>query len=241
MLWYGSRHYDPELGRFIQPDSIVPVASQGVQAYDRYAYVNNNPVRYTDPSGHMTDESEGGNYTWQEQIHDAYLERLELRRSWEGNNRWEIMAGALRDEPSMEIVGHGLEVIKQDPAVIKVQDRLWDRITHDPRYGVEEFLTDSIGNDVELGNKGIDAFNDDTWTQRHAKLDATSVVVHKDGSMVFLWSTRDTLDLTPSPERGFWYNAISVISGTIWHEGLGASRTMTTRSSWQTIVYPYCQ
>lgn len=30
LLWYGSRHYDPELGRFIQPDSIVPVASQGV-------------------------------------------------------------------------------------------------------------------------------------------------------------------------------------------------------------------
>ena len=52
LLWYGSRHYDPELGRFIQPDSIVPLASQGVQAWDRYAYVNNNPVRYTDPTGH---------------------------------------------------------------------------------------------------------------------------------------------------------------------------------------------
>jgi RHS repeat-associated protein len=52
LLWYGSRHYDPELGRFIQPDSIVPLASQGVQAWDRYAYVNNNPVRYNDPTGH---------------------------------------------------------------------------------------------------------------------------------------------------------------------------------------------
>ncbi|MBI5295351.1 MAG: RHS repeat-associated core domain-containing protein, partial [Chloroflexi bacterium] len=41
MLWYGSRHYDPELGRFIQPDSIVPVVSQGVQAFDRYGYTNN--------------------------------------------------------------------------------------------------------------------------------------------------------------------------------------------------------
>ena len=52
LLWYGSRHYDPELGRFIQPDSIVPVASLGVQAWDRYGYVNNNPVRFTDPTGH---------------------------------------------------------------------------------------------------------------------------------------------------------------------------------------------
>ena len=53
LLWYGSRHYDPELGRFIQPDSIVPLASQGVQAWDRYEYVNNVPTRYTDPTGHM--------------------------------------------------------------------------------------------------------------------------------------------------------------------------------------------
>jgi RHS repeat-associated protein len=55
LLWYGSRHYDPALGRFIQPDSIVPLASQGVQAYDRYAYVNNDPVRYNDPTGHSVD------------------------------------------------------------------------------------------------------------------------------------------------------------------------------------------
>jgi hypothetical protein len=44
--------YDPYLNRFTQPDSIVPLASQGTQAWDRYAYANNNPVKYTDPSGH---------------------------------------------------------------------------------------------------------------------------------------------------------------------------------------------
>jgi RHS repeat-associated protein len=52
LLWYGSRHYDPEIGRFTSPDSIVPLTSQGVQAWDRYAYVNNSPVNYTDPTGH---------------------------------------------------------------------------------------------------------------------------------------------------------------------------------------------
>jgi hypothetical protein len=35
--------------RFIQADTIVP---GGVQGLDRYAYSYNNPVKYTDPSGH---------------------------------------------------------------------------------------------------------------------------------------------------------------------------------------------
>jgi hypothetical protein len=50
-MYYNARWYDPVLGRFAQVDSIIP-QNQGVQAWDRYAYVNNNPVRYTDPSGH---------------------------------------------------------------------------------------------------------------------------------------------------------------------------------------------
>jgi RHS repeat-associated protein len=103
LMWYNSRWYDDELGRFIQPDSIVPgiggsgnpntveylrVATysplvvdyrgneylgqlnsenrRGLQfpnlkpppvpisntALDRFAYSLNNPVLYTDPSGH---------------------------------------------------------------------------------------------------------------------------------------------------------------------------------------------
>jgi hypothetical protein len=39
----------------MQPDTVVPVGVQGVQAWDRYAYVNNNPARFNDPSGHCID------------------------------------------------------------------------------------------------------------------------------------------------------------------------------------------
>jgi RHS repeat-associated protein len=52
LYYYGARWYDPSLGRFAQADTIVPVASHGTQAWDRFAYTNNNPVRYNDPSGH---------------------------------------------------------------------------------------------------------------------------------------------------------------------------------------------
>jgi len=45
---------DPVIGRFTSPDTIVPDPYNS-QDYDRYSYVRNNPLRYTDPSGHDPD------------------------------------------------------------------------------------------------------------------------------------------------------------------------------------------
>ena len=39
----------PQSGRFMQADTIVPTV-QGTQAWDRFAYINNNPVNGTDPT-----------------------------------------------------------------------------------------------------------------------------------------------------------------------------------------------
>lgn len=54
IYFYNAWHYDPQLGRFMQADTIVPT-QQGTQAWDRYAYLNNNPVNGTDPTGHCID------------------------------------------------------------------------------------------------------------------------------------------------------------------------------------------
>ncbi|MEZ4679679.1 MAG: RHS repeat-associated core domain-containing protein [Caldilineaceae bacterium] len=53
MYYYGARWYDPALGRFVQPDTIVPDPGEA-KAFDRYAYVLNNPLRYVDPTGHYS-------------------------------------------------------------------------------------------------------------------------------------------------------------------------------------------
>jgi len=54
------RWYNPALGRFVGcplgADTLVPGGPLGagdVQSFDRYAYVNNNPLKYTDPTGHQ--------------------------------------------------------------------------------------------------------------------------------------------------------------------------------------------
>jgi RHS repeat-associated protein len=49
---YNARYYDPHIGRFISADTLVPDPA-APQAFNRYAYVLGNPLRYTDPTGHI--------------------------------------------------------------------------------------------------------------------------------------------------------------------------------------------
>ncbi len=51
-----ARLYDPKLHRFLQPDNFVQDITDS-QNYNRYSYVLNNPLKYTDPSGEVTSPS----------------------------------------------------------------------------------------------------------------------------------------------------------------------------------------
>ncbi len=46
-----ARIYDPVIGRFMAADSVVP-DTYSLQTLNRYAYVTNNPLSFTDPTGH---------------------------------------------------------------------------------------------------------------------------------------------------------------------------------------------
>ncbi len=46
------RIYDPKLHRFLQPDNYIQDPFD-TQNYNRYSYVLNNPLKYTDPSGNL--------------------------------------------------------------------------------------------------------------------------------------------------------------------------------------------
>jgi RHS repeat-associated protein len=47
-----ARIYDPVLGRFLSADGVLPDA-EDMQAFNRYSYVYNNPLKFTDPTGHV--------------------------------------------------------------------------------------------------------------------------------------------------------------------------------------------
>ncbi|MCI0530284.1 MAG: hypothetical protein L0Y56_22800, partial [Nitrospira sp.] len=50
LYYYRARYYDPVIGRFISADTVT---GRSPQKLNRYSYVLNNPMRYTDPTGHV--------------------------------------------------------------------------------------------------------------------------------------------------------------------------------------------
>ena len=51
LQYYNARYYDPDLGQFLSPDTLVPDPGN-LFDYNRYLYTRGNPMRYTDPTGH---------------------------------------------------------------------------------------------------------------------------------------------------------------------------------------------
>ena len=50
--YVSSRYYDPEIGRWINADSVIAGVSGSIQGYNMFAYCFNNPVNMSDSSGH---------------------------------------------------------------------------------------------------------------------------------------------------------------------------------------------
>jgi len=53
LIHMNGRIYDPALGRFMTADPVLQSADN-LQSYNRYSYVLNNPLMYTDPSGYRS-------------------------------------------------------------------------------------------------------------------------------------------------------------------------------------------
>ena len=51
LLYFNARYYDPQIGQFISPDTIVPDPSLLID-YNRYLYARGNPIKYNGPTGH---------------------------------------------------------------------------------------------------------------------------------------------------------------------------------------------
>ncbi len=164
LMYYGARWYDPSLGRFNQPDTIIPQA-QGVQAWDRYGYANNNPVRFTDPTGHGVDCGIGDpgcragkmdpqiqlfeyNHWLIEQVRDKKMNDLEafsnlVKRAASltpnctecfVNNLGAILTGHNKGHPARDELAAQLGLIEWDPLYKTGRDNQLDQSGFDPIF-----------------------------------------------------------------------------------------------------------
>jgi RHS repeat-associated protein len=88
LVQMGARWYDPKLGRWTSADTLVP--STDPQNLNRFSYARNNPLKYTDPTGHR--ETDGCDYEGCEAQSDQVAQAL----GWMDQNRnkqtaWELL------------------------------------------------------------------------------------------------------------------------------------------------------
>ncbi|WP_347815000.1 RHS repeat domain-containing protein [Leptospira noguchii] len=57
--FYNARYYDPGIGRFTSADTLIP-DEYNSQAWNRFAYVYNNPIGAKDPTGHAPQDYDAG-------------------------------------------------------------------------------------------------------------------------------------------------------------------------------------
>jgi RHS repeat-associated protein len=77
LIYMNARYYLPGIGRFISADTLVPDPTNP-QQFNRYTYVLNNPLRFTDPTGHCAENGDEACWSYAEQISAGYGIPLEF-------------------------------------------------------------------------------------------------------------------------------------------------------------------
>ena len=151
---YNARYYDPALGRFVQADTLVPDPGNP-QALNRYAYVYNNPLRYTDPSGHCADDDT----VCQELANNLYEQYgWRVHGIWSWSDVWTLWQAAGRIELWFaENGGNGRARMRGtlSEVTFKHAGRLWELSGFSHVEGHTVFLTRAFSSDLvvhELGH-----------------------------------------------------------------------------------------
>ena len=156
---------------------------------------------------------------------------------------------------TVQLTGQGLDKVKNDSAVINMQNSIVREVKSDPRYMKEDFFF-SGRKGVQLGGmraqeemwkqaleiwKWADeysttwgvAFNELTWLLRTISIyyNGQSTVA---GKIVISYSFTDVFDLRPNWQtRSTEYNAACAVLGFIYHDLIGGNDELNLQATWE--------
>jgi|GEM_PF-2459217 len=170
------------------------------------------------------------------------------------NNVVDAGVKAFFGESEIVIDQDGIAEITADPAWQEFQrDKVTDLVEDvraDHRYGKDAFEIELDSTGVEFGgDRGslnpLDptsaatwdvASEETTWLLRHADVQ-TVAVVDADGTITINYKVQDTFDLRPGEGRSLPYNVTTAVTGTIWHDFLGAEESSITAET-SDVIHP---
>jgi len=98
LIYFVARFYDPVLTHFVQADTLIPDPGDPL-AWDRYAYSLNNPIIYSDPSGHwpeLVDYLAGATYQYLDDMSMGAFSDLVVDMDYSDNAAFQEGRGAGR-------------------------------------------------------------------------------------------------------------------------------------------------
>ena len=97
LLYYGARYYNAELGRFITADTVKGTMTD-LQSQNLYVYVQNNPMKYVDPTGNQKVLGILSSTIVHEYLDDKIRSTSIVRAKYNGGDAEEIYQQLLTDE-----------------------------------------------------------------------------------------------------------------------------------------------